>query len=395
VETLPKEKFAEYSDKASLPRPNFTDEELSRKISGDVYTDPRYGYVFYYLDTFKTLSRYEAQFTNYAQYISNYGLVRSIIVNEEYLRGSPEKLQLAKRTILLDSPGFDYTKEDHAMEKFLGNLKILQLFYSMSDLSLFMTPATHINMVSNQIATLELSVLYSLHGAEYVDKLLHEILTAPASATGNAPTHLIPSIVDIKNYVVQRFTHTASGLDSKKAEYKGTVVWDKIRFVLTKIDEVFVNQPVGGNLNEQFYELGRLLGKNLTYLEAPTFSQCLAIGLPEHQQQQLPKDDAKTGDLKALMDLIRSLNSESSYMSRLEASVQMMCLELQSAIKASWSTWISPKQWMSSDTAQLQDIYRRSCLRLKKMSTTGGGNNYLSTSPSGPGFLVDDDYAPR
>jgi len=292
-------------------------------------------------------------------------LVRSIIINEDYLRGTPEKIQLAKRTILLDSPGFDYTKEnEHAMEKFLGNLKILQLFYSMSDLSLFMTPATHINMVSNQIATLELSVLYSLHGAEYVDKLLHEILTAPASTTGNAPTHLIPSIVDIKNYVVQRFISTAStSLDSKKAEYKGTVVWDKIRFVLTKIDEVFVNQPVG-NLHEQFYELGRLLGKNLTYLEAPTFSQCLAIGLPEHQAKG--SEDSKTGDLKALMDLIRSLNSESSYMSRLEASVQMMCLELQSAIKASWSTWISPKQWMSSDTTQLQDIYRRSCLRLKK-----------------------------
>jgi len=297
---------------------------------------------------------------------------------------------------LLDSPGFDYTKEnDHAMEKFLGNLKILQLFYSMSDLSLFMTPATHINMVSNQIATLELSVLYSLHGAEYVDKLLHEILTAPAPGNA-APTHLIPSIVDIKNYVVQRFMQAASSAvsESKKAEYKGTVVWDKIRFVLTKIDEVFVNQPVG-NLHEQFYELGRLLGKNLTYLEAPTFSQCLAIGLPEHQSKGGPshENDAKMGDLKVLMDLIRSLNSESSYMGRLEASVQMMCLELQSAIKASWSTWISPKQWMSSDTAQLQDIYRRSCLRLKKMSTSGGGGgNLLSSSPHN---LFDDDYAPR
>ena len=158
------------------------------------------------------------------------------------------------------------------MEKFLGNLKILQLFYSMSDLSLFMTPATHINMVSNQIATLELSVLYSLHGAEYptkllskastyishihihvhvyvlryivcfdwyvryVDKLLHEILAAPSSSNSGAPTHLIPSIVDIKNYVVQRFVHaTSAGDGGKKAEYKGTVVWDKIRFVLTKI----------------------------------------------------------------------------------------------------------------------------------------------------------------
>lgn len=71
---------------------------------------------------------------------------------------------------------------------------------------------------------------------------------------------------------------------------------------------MFVNQPVG-NLHEQFYELGRLLGKNLTYLEAPTFSQCIAIALPEHQMKT---SEPKTGDLKILMDLIRSLNSESS-----------------------------------------------------------------------------------
>lgn len=60
-------------------------------------------------------------------------------------------------------------------------------------------------------------------------------------------------------------------------------------------------------------------------------------------------------------------------MSRLEHSIQTMCLDLQSAIKgkeillamgkliiwlASWSNWISPKQWMSSDINLLQDIYR-------------------------------------
>lgn len=67
-----------------------------------------------------------------------------------------------------------------------------------------------------------------------MDKLLHEILAAPSSSSG-APTHLIPSIVDIKNYVVQKFAHATSSVDGKKAEYKGTVVWDKIRFVLTKI----------------------------------------------------------------------------------------------------------------------------------------------------------------
>ena len=42
VETLSRDKFAEYSDKAGLPKPNFSDEDLAKKISGDVYADPRY-----------------------------------------------------------------------------------------------------------------------------------------------------------------------------------------------------------------------------------------------------------------------------------------------------------------------------------------------------------------
>lgn len=52
----------------------------------------RYGYVFMYLDTPMTLARYEPQFINYAHYISSYGLVRSIIVNEHYIRGNSEQL---------------------------------------------------------------------------------------------------------------------------------------------------------------------------------------------------------------------------------------------------------------------------------------------------------------
>jgi hypothetical protein len=42
VETLSKDKFAEYSDKTGLPKPNFSDEDLAKKISGDVYADPRF-----------------------------------------------------------------------------------------------------------------------------------------------------------------------------------------------------------------------------------------------------------------------------------------------------------------------------------------------------------------
>jgi len=273
----------------------------------------------------------------------------------------------------LDSPGFDPGRDLHSEspEKFLGGLKILQFFLATSDLSLFMVPATQINMVAGQVATLELSVLYALNGAASVDRAIHDMMKDPEKGD----SHFLPSILDLKNYVVSKVTVAMAGDGEKqkqRSEYSGTVVWDKMRFVITKIDEVFAQQQVGlgaVNMNEQYYELGRLLGKNLTILEPPTFAQTMAIGLPEHQRPN--GSGPQVGDLRSLLDLIKSLNSETSYMARLEASIQTMCLELKSAIKASWYNLISPKQWMSSDDAKLDSVYRRSCGRLKRNKNGG------------------------
>lgn len=80
------------------------------------------------------------------------------------------------------------------------------------------------------------------------------------------------------------------------------------------------------NLNEQYFELGRLLGKNLLYLEPPTFAQCLAIALPEHQH---PGGHKHTGDLVQLLHLIKSLNSESSCINK---------------FKSSWATCTNPSK---------------------------------------------------
>lgn len=62
---------------------------------------------------------------------------------------------------------------------------------SYSTFSLFMIPAAQMNMVAGQIATLELSVLYSIHGVEYVDKVLNELLSSSTSSPGLS---LLPSI---------------------------------------------------------------------------------------------------------------------------------------------------------------------------------------------------------
>jgi hypothetical protein len=86
------------------------------------------------------------------------------------------------------------------------------------------------------------------------------------------------------------------------------------------------NNTATRSLNEQFYELGRLLGKHLTVLESPTFAQCMTIGLPEHQTNA---DQPITGDLDSLLGLIQSLNSESSYIIEVRGGVVFLSLIFQ------------------------------------------------------------------
>jgi hypothetical protein len=80
--------------------------------------------------------------------------------------------ELARRTIMIDSPGFDSGDDYHQLaDDFLGNLRLLQFLINMSDFTLYMVPATQLNMVSTQIAMLELAILYAIHGASAMNDL--------------------------------------------------------------------------------------------------------------------------------------------------------------------------------------------------------------------------------
>jgi len=57
---------------------------------------------------------------------------------------------MATKTIVIDSPGFQSETVNSAefIDRFIGNLRILQALYSLADETLFFIPATHLNMVS-------------------------------------------------------------------------------------------------------------------------------------------------------------------------------------------------------------------------------------------------------
>eukprot|EP01133_Synstelium_polycarpum_P015332 gene15332-18171_t len=307
VETIPKDQFALLSDKLSDTRvekpKKFTKEQLNEKITTEPMSDPRYGHVFLYMDTAYTLSRYDAQLSRFDNVISQYGLVRSILINEEYLSGTDEEILYQKKTIFLDSPGFE-SKNESNPENLLGNIKVIQFFYATSDLTLFMMPAKNISLVSPQVDA------------------------------------------------------------SLNCEYVGTLVWDKIRFMLTQIDDIQGTEET--NLREQYFELGRLLGKSLTFLDPPTFTQCMAIALPFDKTFRSPEErKQKTGDLDPLLNFIRSLNSESSYHLRLETAIQEMSISLVPHIQNSWKNYLDLNQWISSDSACVDLIKDRSNARIR------------------------------
>jgi hypothetical protein len=124
----------------------------------------------------------------------------------------------------------------------------------------------------------------------------------------------------------------------------------------------------------QYYELGRLFGKALTYIDPPTFDQCLTIGLPEHQT------NCKTvyiGDLKRLKNILAERNAQAPLEHRLENAIQEMCLTLQETITQSWKNW-APTQWFNSDLAVVKELFNRSTLRMKGTTSKKGPSSAIT-----------------
>jgi len=144
--------------------------------------------------------------------------------------------------------------------------------------------------------------------------------------------------------------------------YRGTAVWSKTLFILSKIDLIQITADGRERKErEQYYELGRLFGKSFHYLECPTFDQCIAIGLPEHQTHNGPPF---TGDLQLLKQKLVGKDSQAPYVHRLEEAIQSMCTDLKEAIKSSWSKY-ALIQWVSDDGQAVELLYKNSKERAK------------------------------
>jgi len=348
VESVPEEDFARLV--GNYKRKNIPVDKISNPVQ-DSYSDARRNVVYMILDTASTIARHQ-QFENFSKVFRKHELVNSILINEYYLRGDPERLAMLKNTILIDSPGF--TAETQ-IAKLKGNLEILQYMYSLSDLTLFFIASDSINLVASQISMLELSILYAFHGQTHFAQTLTEMLAT------KDPSFSF-SVTDLFSAVMRKIRQSPS---KQNSTYDGTSYWDKVKFILSKIDNVTMRCVCEKEIRPeaQFFELGTTLGRNLRFLKPPVFDQCFAIAIPEQQtfrtkkdqihrldddkldepntkisdRKKRPSDTIVTGDLDRLVSSISSLNFYDSYSVRLDSSIQKMCGELEEKIKESWA----------------------------------------------------------
>jgi len=223
------------------------------------------------------------------------------------------------------------------IESFLGNLKVLQALYKLSDISLFFIPATQLNMVSNQLAILELSILYSLVGMEKMEQLIQSSLRYQDDEDPGMLSSLI----------IKLGARVFGGVDD--AVYQGTAVWEKTLFILSKIDLL---QPTEDAMRHIYYELGGLVKKSFTYLPNPVADSVLTLALPEKSVRET------LSHIKSLNEKLRALSMQSPFEKRVEVSIQGMCNELKKTVAQSWTKYIS------YDTTEIDRILERSVKRM-------------------------------
>jgi len=225
------------------------------------------------------------------------------------------------------------------IESFIGNLRVLQALYKLSDISFFFVPATQLNMVSNQLAILELSLLYSLVGMEKMEQLIQSTLRNEEEDLGM-----------FSNWVKKFGSRMFGGVDD--SVYQGTAVWEKTLFILSKIDLL---QPSEDAMRHIYYELGGLIRKSFTYLPNPVADNILTLALPEKSVRETHSH------LKSLNEKLRALSLQSPFEKRVEVSIQGMCNELKKTVSQSWA------KYYSYDIAEIDRILDRSVKRMHSL----------------------------
>eukprot|EP01105_Mastigella_eilhardi_P022230 TRINITY_DN546_c0_g1_i3.p1 TRINITY_DN546_c0_g1~~TRINITY_DN546_c0_g1_i3.p1 ORF type:complete len:499 (-),score=121.55 TRINITY_DN546_c0_g1_i3:68-1564(-) len=287
IETVPSPQFA--ADPVLAPM-SFSDEQLRAPLSQTIEQDPRYGRVFRCYDASHTLEMYKLQLRQNRVRLASYHNLRSVIINEDYLRGTPEDIALAKGIILIDSKGLDQADNQTAL---LADLEISRIFNKLCDLNLFLMGCKETHNCRMQLGTYELSLLtpQELEATKATLVTLHE---QQEQQEQQQPQQL-GIIGDLTKGAVNALYDWWYGADQQGGSSaaatsvpEGNSRWGRTRFVVTKIDEAYENSeqlPHNSNL-QIFYTIGRLFGSSLRTLEPPTFDNFMVIGVPEQQHRE-------------------------------------------------------------------------------------------------------------
>jgi len=323
---------------------DFTVEELTANAE-DALRDPRYGLVFTYLNTSDTLSRYYNQLKQHEDIIAanKLQIFQTVLINQRYLDPNSPNYKLASKTIVIDSPGWTSatSSASEMVKNYEGNLKLFQALRKLSNTTLFFIPAANLNLISNQLAVLELCVLYSMYGLQETERLIHAA-TQGSKKEEEEEGFLSP--------LMKAFSTKKTG------KLQGTAHWANIYFVLSRIDELGNSQ---NNLRRMYYELGGKFQESFSYLPNPVADNLLTMSLPDKARELVESDR------ESLLERLRVLADQSPIEKRIDAAIHDMAYELRQKINQSWLS-----TFMSSDGNMVDAILDRCMKRMNGQSTT-------------------------
>ncbi len=218
--------------------------------------------------------------------------------------------------IIVDSPGYNEGSVID-MEKFKANIELLEFFYKQSALVLFMASPTHLLSMGNALYMLQLTVLDQATRNKMFQQV-HQQMVANAAidhgAGGGGGSGLLGTVISsCYNSLENRVTNIwnsacnltedyfggggsggggggAGGVggtgrmgsavqDSASYKYFGGSIYDKLYFVINKID-------ICRNTNYVYYEFGTALGRRFKHLPIPPANHIMIIGIPMEQRMQ-------------------------------------------------------------------------------------------------------------
>lgn len=196
--------------------------------------------------------------------------------------------------IVIDSKGIDANmtrdlldhgaKSDREAQQLATEVRLMQLFIKIADTVLFLLPYSELHNIHAQLALFELSLICSVDSRFYSDRVKE--LNAPAPRNGflrDVVDALLEQPIELAKNLVA-YLQPRSPPDDVVV---GNERWAKVRFVVSKVDELYARHAANMRVEEQqlFYSLGRAFGRALRYLEPPTLASFMLFGLPEKQRE--------------------------------------------------------------------------------------------------------------